>query len=47
MKEPQTILVAIEFQTEHTPGTPEHLHQIAKKYLQEKGVVYQDNVIKI
>ena len=43
----QSILVAIEFQIEHKPGNPEHLHQIAKKYLENKGVTYQDNVIKI
>lgn len=43
----QTILVAIEFQVEHKPGTPEHLHQVAKNYLQAKGVTYENNVIKI
>lgn len=43
----QTILVAIEFEIEHKPGNPEHLHQVAKKYLQAKGVTYEDNVIKI
>jgi len=44
---PQSIQVTIEFEIEHKPGTTEHLHQIARKYLQSKGVTYEDNVIKI
>lgn len=43
----QTILVAIEFQVEHKPGNPGHLEQVVKKYLQSKGVEYNNGIIKI
>ena len=37
----------LEFQTKHEPGTPEHLHQIAKNWLEGKGVTLLDYKIKI
>ncbi len=41
------LIVTIEFQVEHKPGTDEHLHHIAERYLQAKGVTYENGVIKI
>ena len=44
---PQSIQVTIEFKVKHTPGTPEHLNEIAETYLQGKGVTIEDGVIVI
>lgn len=48
MKEPQYIDIRIKFKVEHKPNRKQHLHEVARMYLESKGVVLkEDDIIEI
>ena len=42
-KESQKMNVTVVFKVRHSPDRASHLHFVLKKYLQEKGIVLNDN----
>lgn len=42
-KEPQKMNVTVVFKVRHSPDRASHLHFVLKKYLQEKGIVLNDD----
>lgn len=43
MKEPQKLPITFVFKVEHSPDRESHLHFVLKKYLQEKGILLNDD----
>jgi hypothetical protein len=44
----QYLPITMVFKIKHNPGTPEHLHELARRYFEGKGIVLRDdNVIEV
>ena len=43
VEQPQQLPVTFVFKVRHSPDRASHLHFVLKKYLQEKGIVLNDN----
>jgi hypothetical protein len=47
MKPKQSLTITLEYETEHVPDSPSHLHEVARHYFEGKGITLEGGVMKI